>query len=119
MQTLLLAILLMTAGTAQAAFGGCPHGQTPLVKAAQSASPAADCHETTTAAAEPMSTGHHGSSQTLPSSCDIGMSCASALALPVADVGPVYFAAASKMVASIIAGYASHISTPDYPPPRA
>lgn len=114
---LLLVMALAIPGAAQAAMGACQHSE--QVKAATEAQPSTeDCHES----ADMTDIGSQDSDQ-LPKSkvscCSAGMSCAPAVALPGNANNLQIYAARALHLTVPAATYISHISVPDYPPPRA
>jgi hypothetical protein len=117
LQTLLLAFVLAMPGVSQAAVNACPHSDRAemVVKAD---APAEDCHD----AAKMANADHQDSDQESKGKtpcCDTGMSCAPALALLSSASEPQAFTARSAPVVAPAASFTSHISVPDYPPPRA
>jgi hypothetical protein len=97
--------------------GACQHSE--QVKAATEAQPSTeDCHES----ADMADIGSQDSNQ-LPKSkvscCGAGMSCAPAVALPGNANNLQIYPARALHLTVPAATYTSHISVPDYPPPRA
>jgi hypothetical protein len=114
---LLLGVVLAVPSVAQAAMGACQHSeQIEMVSKTQSSSE--DCHDS----ADMADAGKQDSDE-LPKTkapcCGTGMSCAPALALLANAVVPQTYAVRSLPVIAPAATYTSHISVPDYPPPRA
>jgi hypothetical protein len=121
LQILLLALAAGVSGTVQAAVAECALGEATPAKMmpaeiAQGASSVVDCHDSMSASPQPNS--DRGPSGSSSPACDMGTSCASAIAPPVSFDDLVHLAAASAPVALPAPSFRSYNPTPDHPPPR-
>jgi hypothetical protein len=115
---LLLVMALAIPGAAQAAMGACWHSE--QVKTATKDQPSTeDCHESADMADVGSQDSDQSSKNKAPC-CGAGMSCApAAVALPGNANNVQIYAARAVHLTVPAATYISHISVPDYPPPRA
>lgn len=114
---LLLGVVLAVPNVAQAAMGACQHSeQVEMVTKAQSSREG--CHDFAD-----MADADKQDSDQLPKTkapcCGSGMSCAPALAMLANAVDPQTYAVRFLPMIAPATTYTSHISVPDYPPPRA